>query len=76
MTTFRARLAAALAFLSAAASVASAEQLDPGRVPAKAVWMMHLDMDAAREATVVKRMYQRVVKKHPQLETMLGMAPR
>ena len=76
MTPFRARLAAALAFLAAAASVASAEPLDPGRVSAKAVWMMHLDMDAAREATVVKRMYQRAVKQHPQLETMLGMGTK
>lgn len=72
----RTRLAAAVVLLAAAASVATAEPLDAGRVPAKAVWMMHLDMDAARESTVVKRMYERAMKKHPQLETMLGMGTK
>ena len=72
----RARLAVAFALLVATASVASAKPLDLGRVPAKAVWMMHADMDAARESTVVKRMYERAIKKHPQLETMLGMGTK
>lgn len=66
----------ALALVAASASLASAEPLDLGRVPAKAVWMMHADMDAARESTVVKRMYERAIKKHPQLETMLGMGTK
>ena len=66
----------AFALLAAAGSVASAEPLDLGRVPAKAVWMMHADMDAARESTVVKRMYERAMKKHPQLETMMGMGAK
>jgi len=66
----------AIALLAAVASVASAEPLDTGRVPAKAVWMMHADMDAARESTVVKRMVERAMKKHPQLETMMGMGAK
>lgn len=66
----------ALALVAASAAVASAEPLDLGRVPAKAVWMMHADMDAARESSVVKRMYERAIKKHPQLETMLGMGTK
>jgi hypothetical protein len=76
MLSPHARLVAALALVAAAASVASAEPLDLGRVPAKAVWMMHADMDAARESTVVKRMVERAMKKHPQLETMLGMGSK
>lgn len=76
MTLPRARLVATIALVAAVASVASAEPLDLGRVPAKAVWLMHADMDAARESTVVKRMYERAMKKHPQLETMLGMGTK
>jgi hypothetical protein len=48
-------------------------QLDLGRVPAGAVWLMHADMDAARESSVVRRMYERMVKKHPEIENMAGM---
>jgi len=76
MTLSRARLVAAIVVAAASASVASAEPLDLGRVPAKAVWLMHVDMDAARESTVVKRMVERAMKKHPQLETMLGMGTK
>lgn len=43
-------------------------------VPADALWMMHLDMDAARESTVVRRMYDRAMAMHPQAETMIAMA--
>lgn len=43
-------------------------------VPADAVWMMHLDMDAARDSTVVRRMHDRAMKLHPQLEAMIAMA--
>lgn len=70
------RLAAALTLLAATAAVASAEPLDLGRVSAQAVWLMHADMDAARQSTVVTRMYERAIKKHPQLETMLGMGTK
>ena len=52
---------------------ALAKPVDGGRVPAKAVWMMHLDMDAARESTVMKRLETRMMKKYPQAETMLAM---
>ncbi|MFM7135539.1 MAG: hypothetical protein ACKO1M_00515 [Planctomycetota bacterium] len=70
------RLVASVALVVAAASVASAEPLDLGRVPAKTVWMMHADMDAARESTVVKRMVERAMNKHPQLGTMLGIGAK
>lgn len=75
MSLPRIRLVATLALL-AAASVVHAEPLDLARVPQKAVWLMHADMDAARESTVVKRMYERAMKKHPQLETMMGMGAK
>lgn len=55
------------------APVVSAGQLDLGRVPAGAVWLAHADMDAARESSVVRRMYERMVKKHPEIENMAGM---
>lgn len=70
------RCVASFALLAAAASFASAEPLDIGRVPARAVWMMHADMDAARESTVVDRMLERAMKKHPHLEMMLGMGAK
>ncbi len=72
----RARFVVSLAMLAATAAVASAEPLDLGRVSAKAVWMMHVDMDAARESTVVKQMYERAIAKHPQLEGMMGMGAK
>jgi hypothetical protein len=56
-----------------ASSVALSERLDLDRVPAGAVWMMHADLDAAREATVMRRMYERIVRKHPQVENMANM---
>lgn len=61
--------AAALAW----AAVATAAPLDLAAVPAKAQWLMHFDMDAARESTVVKRAWERVVKMHPHAEPMLKM---
>ena len=70
------RFAAAFALVVAASAIASAEPLDLGRVSAEAVWLMHADMDAARDSTVVTRMYERAIKQHPQLETMLGMGTK
>lgn len=70
------RSVAAFALVVAASAAASAEPLDLGRVSAQAVWLMHADMDAARESTVVVRMYERAIKQHPQLETMLGMGTK
>lgn len=51
-----------------------AAAVDLATVPADAVWMMHLDMDAARDSTVVTRMYDRAKAMHPQLEAMMAMA--
>ena len=72
---FARRLPAALAVLAfvAGSAVATAKPVDPARVPAKAVWMMHFDMDAARESTVMKRMEARMMKKYPQAEKMLAL---
>jgi hypothetical protein len=70
------RLLAALALVAATAPLVSAEPLDLGRVPAKAVWLMHADMDAARESTVMQRMVERAMKKHPKLEGMLSMGAK
>jgi hypothetical protein len=55
-------------------AVASAAPLDLARVPAKAQWLMHCDMDAARESTVMKRAWERALKMHPQAEGMMRMA--
>jgi len=55
------------------ATVAAAAPLDLGRVPAKAQWLMHVDMDAARESTVLKRGWERAMKMHPQAEPMMKM---
>jgi hypothetical protein len=70
------RLAAALTFVASTAAVAVAEPLDIGRVAAQAVWLMHADMDAARESTVMRRLVERAMKKHPQLEGMLSMGAK
>jgi hypothetical protein len=61
--------AAALAW----AAVAPAAPLDLGRVSAKAVWVMHVDMDASRESTVLKRGWEKAVAMHPQAEAMMKM---
>lgn len=58
----------------ATARPAAADPASLAAVPAGAVWMMHLDMDAARASTVVQRMHDRAVKMHPHLEGMLSMA--
>ena len=70
------RLLAAVALVAATAPLVSAEPLDLGRVPAKAVWLMHADMDAARESNVMQRMVERAMKKHPKLEGMLSMGAK
>ena len=51
----------------------SAAPLDLGAVSAKAVWLMHFDMDAMRDATVATRAWERAVKMHPQMEKMMQM---
>lgn len=67
-------VALCIALAAAIAAPARAERLDLERVPADAVWLMHADMDAARESTVMRRMYERIVSKHPEVENMMGMA--
>jgi hypothetical protein len=69
-------LVATLALVAVTALPAAAEPLDLGRVSAKAVWMMHADVDAAWDSSVMKRMYARAAKKHPQLEGMLSMGSK
>jgi len=70
------RVAAGLvaAFALVSAPDASAAPVDFAAVPADAVWMMHLDVDAARDSTVVTRLYERAAKMHPQVEAMMTMA--
>jgi len=65
------------------AAAAHAAPLDLARVPAKAQWFMHFDMDAARDSTVMQRAWERAMKMQPQAEQMmkmgvgmLGMDPR
>jgi hypothetical protein len=65
------------------ATVAPAAPLELASVAADAQWLMHLDMDAARESTVLERAWERAVKMHPRAEQMmrmgagmLGMDPR
>ncbi len=55
------------------AVTARAEPLDAARVPAKSVWLMHLDVDAARQSTVLQKMEKRMFEKHPHLEQMMAM---
>ncbi len=63
-----------LAFAAASFAIAAnAAPLDTGHVPAKAVWLMHLDGDAIRGSMVVEQMQARVMKKHPQLEGFMAM---
>jgi hypothetical protein len=65
------------------AAVAAAAPLDLARVAADAQWLMHFDMDAARDSVVLERAWERAVKMHPHAEQMmkmgsgmLGMDPR
>jgi len=47
--------------------------LDLGCVAADSKWIMHLDMDAARESTVMQRAYAMAVKMHPHSEHVMAM---
>lgn len=62
---------------------APAAPLDLSLVGGDAVWLMHADMDAARESTVLRRMHDRAMTMHPHLEgmfragaAMTGIDPR
>ena len=59
---------------AAAAAVGRAAPVDLDAVPRAAVWMMHLDMDAVRESTVMRQAYERAARMHPHLEKMMQMA--
>jgi len=54
-------------------TTSDAAPFDTNHVPADAVWLMHLDADAARASTVVEQMQARVMKKHPQLDGFMAM---
>jgi len=69
-----ATLGLAILLGAALARHAAAKPVSLATVPADAVWMMHLDMDAARASTVVRRMYERAMALHPRAEAMLTMA--
>ena len=67
------RLVPSLALVACITSLATAEPLDLTRVSAKSVWMIHADIDAARESIVMNRLVERVIKKYPQFEGMQSM---
>lgn len=56
------------------AAALRAAPVDLAAVPADAVWMMHVDMDAARASTVLTRAHERAMKMHPHAATMIEMA--
>lgn len=62
--------------LCSAASPLRAAPIDVAGVPADAIWVMHLDMDAARASTVVRRAYERMLTMHPYAATMVDMAAK
>lgn len=75
-------LLTAVMLVPAAARI-NAAPLDLAAVPADAKWLMHLDMDAARNSVVVQRGGERMMKKNPQagvmvdvVSQMVGMDPR
>lgn len=53
---------------------ASAAPVDTAAIPKAAVWMMHLDMDAVRDSTVMRKVYERAARMHPHLDKMMQMA--
>ena len=55
----------AAAMLASAAVPLAAAPLDLTAVPADAKWLMHVDMDAARDSVVVQRAGERMLKMHP-----------
>mgnify|MGYP006272149595 CR=1 FL=1 len=67
-------LAAAM-FATAAVPLAAAP-LDLGTVSADAKWLMHFDMDAARDSIVVQRAWERMLKMHPHAGGMVDMVSR
>ncbi|MCX7401784.1 MAG: hypothetical protein NTY87_01465 [Planctomycetia bacterium] len=68
----RVGLSTVMVLLACGAAI-DAAPFEQSHVAADAKWMMHFDMDTARESTVVQRAYAMAVKMHPQAEKMLGM---
>ena len=66
----------ATAMLASAAAGIDAAPLDLAAVPADAKWLMHFDMDAARESVVVQRGWERMLKMHPHAGRMIDMVSR
>lgn len=55
------------------AAQAAAAPLDLANVAANAKWVAHLDLDAVRDSSVVKRAWEKCLAKHPDAEAKLGM---
>jgi hypothetical protein len=66
----------AAGMLAAVAAPLAAAPLDLGAVSADAKWLMHFDMDAARESVVVQRAWERMLKMHPHAGGMMDMVTR
>jgi hypothetical protein len=66
----------AAAMLASAAVPLAAAPLDLTAVPADAKWLMHFDMDAARDSIVVQRAWERMLKMHPHAGGMMDMAAK
>ncbi len=67
---------ALLAAVMLASAPLAAAPLDLAAVPADAKWLMHLDMDAARDSVVVQRAWERMLKLHPHAGGMMDMVTR
>lgn len=67
---------AAPCFVLALAVPLAAAPLDLAAVSADAKWLMHFDMDAARDSVVVKRAWERMQKMHPHAGGMMDMAAK
>ena len=64
------------AMLAAVAAPLAAAPLDLGAVSAEAKWLMHFDMQAARDSVVVQRAWERMLKMHPHAGGMMDMVSR
>lgn len=49
---------------------ASAAPLELKHVPADARWLIHVDVDAVRQSTVVQRLHQKIIERHPHAQHM------
>ena len=74
------KIASGLALVLGLAAAANAAPLDPKQVPAEAKWLMHVDVDAMRQATVVQKAWKKGLEMHKEaqqhldkLKTAIGM---